>query len=350
MSEWRSAIVHPSASIRDAMRHIERSELQIALVVDEDGILRGVATDGDIRRGLLDRLTLEDSIDRVMNTAPLVVGTGEDPQAVVDLMVDQDIHHVPVVDGDGRLVGLERIAEALRPRERPNPVMLMAGGLGTRLRPLTNTRPKPLIEVGDRPILQTILESFALQGFSDFYLFVNYKSDMIRRHFGDGSRWGVSIQYIEEVKRLGTAGPLGLLSSRPQHPMIVMNGDLLTTLNFARFLDYHTEQEVIATMGVREYNMQVPYGVIEVNGQRIANITEKPTERYFVNAGMYVLDPQALDYIPDDQFYDMPTLYEQLIAESHPVTAFPIQEYWRDIGRPEDLETAQREYETVFVS
>ena len=350
MHDWKEATVPPSATIREAMQRIESSELQIALVVDADGVLVGIATDGDIRRGLLNQVSLDDSIQTVMNTDPLVVGTGDDAQSVIDLMVERQHQQVPVVDPVGRLVGLEKIDQVIRPQKRPNPVMLMAGGLGTRLRPLTDSCPKPLIEVGDRPILQTILESFVMQGFVDFYFSVNYRSDMIREHFGDGSKWNVSIQYIEETKRLGTAGPLGLLPSRPADPLIVMNGDLLTKLNFARFLDYHVDQDMMATMGVREYSMQVPYGVIEVNGQRIANIKEKPTECYFVNAGVYVLNPDALDYIPRDEFYDMPTLYERLIAEDHPVTAFPIQEYWRDIGRPEDLETAKQEYHNVFVS
>jgi len=350
MQSWKEATVSPSATIREAMLRIESSELQIALVVDAEGVLVGVATDGDIRRGLLAQATLDDSIQTVMNTKPLVVGTGEDAHSVIDLMVERRLQHVPVVDLNGGLVGLEKIDQAIRPDQRPNTVLLMAGGLGTRLRPLTESCPKPLIEVGDRPILQTILESFAVQGFVDFYISVNYRSDMIRHHFGDGSKWNVSIQYLEETERLGTAGPLGLLPSRPTEPIIVMNGDLLTKLNFARFLDYHIEQGVMATMGVREYNMQVPYGVIEVNGQRIAKIKEKPTERYFVNAGIYALDPKALDYVPHNASYDMPTLYEQLIAEDHPVTAFPIQEYWRDIGRPEDLETAKQEYHSVFVS
>jgi dTDP-glucose pyrophosphorylase len=350
MPDWKRATIPPSASIREAMKRIESSELQIALVVDKENGLLGIATDGDIRRGILGHASLEDPIQTIMNSDPVVVKISDAAQSVVDLMVERRLHHVPVVDHDGRLVGLEKIDQAVRPDKRPNPVLLMAGGLGTRLRPLTDACPKPLIEVGDRPILQTILESFVMQGFVDFYFSVNYRSDMIRNHFGDGSKWDVSIQYIEETKRLGTAGPLGLLPSRPTDPMIVMNGDLLTKLNFARFLDYHIEQDVMATMGVREYNMQVPYGVIEVNGQRIANIKEKPTERYFVNAGVYALDPNALDYIPCNEFYDMPTLYERLIAEDHPVTAFPIQEYWRDIGRPEDLETAKQEYHNVFVS
>jgi NDP-sugar pyrophosphorylase family protein len=226
----------------------------------------------------------------------------------------------------------------------------MAGGLGTRLRPLTEECPKPLIKVGGQPILQTVLEGFRAQGFHKFYISVNYKSEMIEQYFGDGRRWDASIEYLREEKRLGTAGPLSLLPETPESAVLVANGDLLTNLNFARLLSYHTEHRAMATMGVRQYSLQVPYGVIEIDGQCISHIQEKPTEKYFVNAGIYALEPDAVAQIPGKTFYDMPELFEDLIAAGEEVTAFPIQEYWQDIGQPDDLHRAQTDYQTVFAS
>jgi len=282
------------------MMSIENGEFQIALVVDSNDRLLGVATDGDLRRSIIQGASLTDPVAPVVNTSPVVAYASEPEESLRNRMVDRQVQQIPIVSDDGRVIGIEVLSELMKPDRRPNPVVLMAGGLGTRLHPLTEDRPKPLIEVGGRPILQTVLEGFRRQGFHKFYLSVNYMSWMIEDYFGDGSKWGVSIEYLREDKRLGTAGPLSLLPDSPQHPVLIANGDLLTNLNFTRLLDYHKEQRAKATMGVREYNMQVPYGVIEINGLKISNIQEKPTERYFVNAGLYVLEPDVLEYIPSN--------------------------------------------------
>ena len=224
----------------------------------------------------------------------------------------------------------------------------MAGGLGTRLRPLTQDTPKPLLKVGDKPILQTIIESFAKYGFEDIVISVNYKSHMIKDYFGDGSQFGVKISYIDEDKRLGTAGALSLLNDKPKEPFFVMNGDLLTNVNFEKFLDFHTFENSIASMAIREHEFQIPYGVIQTNGAKITDIKEKPIQKFFVNSGIYILSPQTLDYIPKDEFFDMPTLFNKLIEDNKNVLSFPIHEYWLDIGRMEELQKAQSEYFGVF--
>jgi dTDP-glucose pyrophosphorylase len=350
MVDWERATISPTATIRETMHSIERGELQIALMVDAKRHLLGVATDGDLRRSILNGADLDESVAPHVNPNPITASTGDGPESISALMARHEIHQIPVVDSKGRLVGVEVIGNLLAPEKRPNPVVLMAGGLGTRLRPLTNDCPKPLIEVGGQPILQTVLEGFRAQGFHRFYISVNYKSEMIEQHFGDGRRWNVSIEYLREKQRLGTAGALSLLPESPTAPVLVANGDLLTNLNFAQLLTYHTEHRAMATMGIRQYSLEVPYGVIQIDGQWISQIHEKPTEKYFVNAGIYVLEPAAVARIPENTFYDMPELFERLIDVEEKVTAFPIQEYWQDIGQPDDLDRAQTDYETIFAS
>ena len=260
------------------------------------------------------------------------------------LMRRKGIHHLPLVDEIGLVVGLATSDELTGAAERPNWVVLMAGGLGTRLQPLTDECPKPLLAVGGKPILETILESFAEQGFKRIFLSVNYKAEMIRNHFGAGGRWGVQVEYLHEGPRLGTAGALSLLPERPTVPIVVMNGDLLTRPNFDNFLQFHIAQGATATMAVREYDFQVPYGVVQLDGTRIEAIEEKPVQKFFVNAGIYALSPEALDHLPAETFFDMPTLFEHLIVTGKTTAAYPLREYWLDIGRLDEFERAQREW------
>ncbi len=346
--DWKQISVRPDQTIRETLEVIDEGAVQIAIVVNEHDQLEGVATDGDIRRGILDDLDLDAPVASIMNEDPITARPQEDRQSLIDTMRARRIHQVPLVDHQGQVVGIEVLDDLLEPEARPNPVVLMAGGLGTRLRPLTEDCPKPLLEVGDKPILETILEGFIAHGFHRFYLSVNYKAGMIEDYFGDGSDWGVDISYVHEEKRLGTAGPLSLLPERPEETMIVMNGDLLTKLNFAYLLDFHRKHDVAATMCVREHETQVPYGVIETDDQYMEGIVEKPTERYFVNAGIYVLEPETLDYVPENEFYDMPDLFERLIDEGKEATVFPVREYWQDVGRKEDFENANGDYNEVF--
>jgi NDP-sugar pyrophosphorylase family protein len=224
----------------------------------------------------------------------------------------------------------------------------MVGGLGSRLRPLTETTPKPMLKVGNKPILETIINNFRQYGFKDIILSVNYKADIVKEHFGNGSEFGVNIEYIHEDKRLGTAGALSLMRGKFNEPFFVMNGDLLTNVNFEHFLNFHHENSSIATMAVREYEYQVPFGVVSQEEGKITSIVEKPKQRYYVNAGIYILNPEILDIIPHNVFYDMPTLFDNLIKEARTPISFPVHEYWLDIGQVNQLQQARDEYYDIF--
>ncbi|WP_263810683.1 nucleotidyltransferase family protein [Salinibacter pepae] len=346
--DWTQIAIRPDQTIREALAVIDEGGIQVALVVNEQEQLQGVATDGDIRRGILDEIDLDAPVRTVMNEDPVTARPQEDWQSLIDRMRARRVHQIPVVDDDGRMARIEVLDDLLDPDARSNPIVLMAGGLGTRLRPLTEDCPKPLLEVGEQPILETILEGFIAHGFHRFYISVNYMSGMIEDYFGDGSDWDVDITYLHEQKRLGTAGPLSLLPERPEETVIVMNGDLLTKLNFAHLLNFHHEHESTATMCVREHETQVPYGVIETEEQFMTGLEEKPTERYFVNAGIYALEPETLNLIPDGEFFDMTELFEQLVEQKQSVTVFPVREYWQDVGQKEDFRRVNGEYEEVF--
>ena len=337
-----------TATVKDALTVMDKSALQIVFVVNEENRLLGAVTDGDVRRSLLRGEVLSAPVERIMNVHPVVALQGTGRATLLRLMRSNVIRQIPLVDAENHLVGLAQMEELLYPSKRDNIVVLMAGGLGKRLRPLTDTTPKPLLKVGTKPILETILESFLDAGFHRFYFAVNYKSQMIEDYFGDGSRFGAEIDYLHEKKRMGTAGALYFLPELPKEPIIVMNGDLLTKVDFGEFLDYHIGQGSVATMAVREYNYQVPYGVIDFDGERIKAIKEKPSHSFFVNAGIYVLSPEAVAHVAKEEFFDMPQLFEALISEGKKTTIFPVYEYWLDIGRMDDFYRAQEEYGGLF--
>jgi dTDP-glucose pyrophosphorylase len=346
--KWQEVAVSPNQSVEEAMEVIDNGGAQIALVVDALDFLQGVVTDGDIRRSILAGHPLDDPVHQVMTPSPVTARPNEDRQKLLSTMQARHIQQVPVVDAVGKVVGLEVLQDLLNPTHLPNPVVIMAGGLGSRLRPLTENCPKPLLEIGGQPILETIIENLSSYGFHRFYFSVNYRSEMIEEYFGDGSAWGVTIEYLREDERLGTAGPLSLLPKTPAVPFIVMNGDLLTTINFQHLLNFHIEQQAAATMCVREHSIQVPYGVVEVEDSTITRIREKPTERYFVNAGVYVFAPETLALVPNDQYFDMPELFTTIMKSQGRTAAFPIREYWQDVGQKKDFYRANGEYEKFF--
>lgn len=337
--------VHQAAKILDAARILESNAQKICFVTNTDSILLGTITDGDIRRGLLNDIPFDAHVSEIMNASPRTAVDGDDRDALRTKMLDHGIMHIPVVDADNRLSDLITHDELMRdgtPNE--NWVVLMAGGLGERLLPLTKDTPKPLLQIGDKPLLQSILESFIEQNFQNFFIAVNFKASSIKDHFGDGSTWGVNIRYLEEEQRMGTAGALTLLPSAPTEPVIVMNGDLVTRASFQDLLDFHTEQKSRATMCVREYDFQVPFGVISIEDNRITAIDEKPLHRFFVNAGIYVLEPDIIATIPAGQHRDMTQVFEQVMTENNQTAVFPIHEYWLDIGRIDDLERAKSDF------
>jgi len=338
----------PKATIKDALKIIDSGAIKLALVVDENDKLLGTITDGDIRRAILKGKDLNDIIEDVYFKNPLTVSIDESKENIINLCISKKIYQIPVVDKEGRVVKIMLLDELLKPKTYPNKVILMVGGLGTRLRPLTEKTPKPMLNVGGKPILQTIVEKFASYGFKNIIMCVNYKSHIIQDYFGDGSRFGVNIEYVLENKRMGTAGALSLLKEKPKEPFFVMNGDILTNVNFENMLEYHIQNKAIATMAVREYDFQVPFGVVKMENNEIKKIEEKPLYKFFVSAGIYLLNPECIDYIPKDEFYDMPTLFEKLIENNKKTISFPLREYWLDIGRIEEYEKAQIEYKKVF--
>jgi dTDP-glucose pyrophosphorylase len=348
MKSFENIRLAVDSTIKDALKIIDSGAMKIALVLDGENKLLGTVSDGDIRRGLLNGLTLDDGIESIIFRNPTVCSVNDTKEDILRIAVEKKIYQIPIVDSAGMLIGIDVVNDLLSPTEYTNKVILMVGGLGSRLRPLTNELPKPLLEVGNKPILETIIANFAKYGFKNIILSVNYKSQMIENYFGDGSKFGVSIEYVHEDKRMGTAGALSLMRNELEAPFFVMNGDLLTNVNFAHMLEYHLNNHAVATMGVREYDFQVPYGVVNIDDHHITSIEEKPIHTFFVSGGMYILDTAVLSYIPDNIFYDMPTLFEKLIANKQKAISFPIREYWLDIGRMSDFEQANDEYHKVF--
>lgn len=348
MTNWGELLVFPSASIIETMKNIDKTAAQIALVVNENNQLLGTVTDGDIRRGILKGISLEDQVVKVMNPNPIIIQQGTSKQIVKKLFREKKLRQLPILNEKKQVVDVIFANDIFDTTTFDNWVVLMAGGLGTRLRPLTENIPKPMLKVGTKPILQTILENFIEYGFQKYYLSVNYKREIIKEYFGNGDEWGVNIQYLDEDRRLGTAGALSLFSEKPDKPVIVMNGDILTKVNFRQLLHFHEENHSVATMCVREYQHQVPYGVVRIDGSALCSIEEKPIERYFVNAGIYVLNPETLDFIPKNEYFDMPSLFEVLIKQQKKTSVFPIREYWLDIGKMPDFEKANLEFAEVF--
>jgi len=347
VNDWKPIAVPSTASMKTVLGVIDEGRMQIALVVDDGCHLRGTVTDGDIRRALLRGEGLDTAVDKIMNDTPVTGLVSEDAHLWQRTMQRYSLSHLPLLDAEGCLVGLTRYLTPQEP-QRDNAVVLMVGGLGSRLGPLTQARPKPLLEVGAKPILETIVENFAGYGFHRLYLCINYKGEMIREHFGDGSRWGVQIEYVEEKTRLGTAGALGLLPERPDAPFFVMNGDLLTQVDFVRLLRFHQKQNAAATLCVREYAHQIPYGVVDLDGHTVTGMLEKPSHRVYVNAGIYMLNPEALDLIPHTGYLDMPDLINRMLSQQMPISSFPIHEYWIDIGQMQEFQQAHEDYEKKF--
>ncbi|MEK5184098.1 nucleotidyltransferase family protein [Solibacillus sp. FSL W7-1324] len=346
MIKWENIVVHTKQTLFETMKIIDETSLQFAVVVDEDNHLLGTVTDGDIRRGILRGEGLEVPINMIMNPNPFIAKNGLKMNTYKQLMKSKNLKQLPIVNDQNQIVDILFIDHLETPSNK-NQVILMLGGLGKRLRPLTNDIPKPMLKVGNKPIVESIIEGFKQYGYTNFIFSVNYKKEVIQDYFQNGEIMGISIDYIEEKKRMGTAGALSLLENRPTEPFFVMNGDLLTQVNFDQLMQFHQEQNAVATMCVREYEYQVPYGVIKTDGVELISIKEKPIHRSFVNAGIYVLSPEVFDYIPIDTFYDMPSLFEALINQGKKTSVFPIHEYWLDIGRVDDFNRANEQYKEL---
>jgi len=335
--------LRPGATIRNAMVAIQEGSIEIALMVDRENHMIGTVTDGDIRRALLADAHLDDTVEPFVQQDFTSVGPDAGRAEVLDLMRARVLRHIPVVDEEGLLVGLHLLRELVGGKERGNWAIIMAGGRGTRLRPITDTIPKPMVPVAGRPILERIVLHLVGFGFRKVFISLHYRGEMIEQHFGDGSAFGCEIQYLKEVAPLGTGGALSLLPSVPKKPVLVMNGDLLTEADLGAMLDFHERNKAVVTVGLREYTHTIPYGVASVKDQRLTGLEEKPTESWWANSGLYVLEPEIIERIPHETMFHLTEAVEDCLKRDEAVGAFQIKEDWMDIGRRIDLRKARGE-------
>lgn len=346
--DWKNILLSPSDSLRDALSIINEEALRVVLVIDDKGKLSGVLTDGDIRRAILADVGLDVAVAEIMNRNPVISPINCSRSEVLAEMKKRSILSIPVVDDSGHLVGLETWESASAHRRYDNPVFIMAGGFGTRLRPLTDTCPKPMLKIGGKPMLEILIERFAKTGFRNLYISTHYLPAVIMEYFGDGQRWGVNIEYVHEATPLGTGGALGLLPDNiPDLPLIMINGDILTSLDFERLMLFHNAHSPAATMCVRQYEYQVPYGVINHDGKKVVGMIEKPIHHCFVNAGIYMLSQRIVKSVRKGKSIDIPTLLDASISNNSDVLMLPVHEYWLDIGRMDDYHRAQADIHTL---
>lgn len=348
MNEWKKVLISPNTKIQEAIEIIDINSLQIAIVVDQNNKLLGTVTDGDIRRGILKGIPLNYSVEKIMNTSPITIPEIKDKINIINILKINKLRHLPVVDDSGCIIGIERLDDLFQFSKNENWVVIMAGGLGKRLSPLTDDCPKPMLRIGDKPVLETILNQFIKQGFYKFCISVNYKAEQIKNYFGDGSKWGVEIHYILEESIMGTAGSLSLFSQKTDKPIIIINGDILTKLSFEQLISFHSNHQAKATVAVTTYDFQVPYGVVKVNKNHLIGFEEKPIYASFINAGVYILNPEVLNNIPKNSYFDMNHLLEIMLGNDEQICIFPIREYWIDIGGIEDFKQANLDFYDVF--
>ena len=348
MTDWKETLLKTNHKLVDAIKALEgigeRNLYGIVLVVDSSNKLKGTITDGDIRRALIEHGDMSVSLNKVMLKNPVTATLDESEDVIRKRIINNDSLPLPILSDKGEVVDIKAIDDVKKPRldKRSNPVVLMAGGFGKRLRPQTYTTPKPLLKVGEKTILENILDRFIVSGFHEFYISTHYKAKMIKEHFGNGEKWGVSIKYLFEKQPMGTAGGISLLkNNRFEEPIIVSNGDLITGINFSSLLDFHEKEDVIATMSIRPYKHKVPFGVVKIKEGFLNQVVEKPEQKFFVNAGIYVLEPSIIQYIEPNKYLDMTDLLESRISNGDKVNIFPIHEYWIDIGEKEQFNQAK---------
>lgn len=348
MNNWKDTIVSPSANIREVLRALDKGALKIALVCDKAGRLIGVVSDGDIRRGLLTDLHMDDPISGVTNTNPRIGQNGMTRNEIKEILKSEDIYALPIVDDEKRIAELHTLTSISERPELENPVFIMAGGFGTRLKPLTDNCPKPMLPIGDKPILQHTIERMKQQGFRNFFISTHYLPEQIKDHFGDGSSLDVNISYVHEEKPLGTGGALGLLPADiSEKPLVMLNGDILTDLDFGDILESHLRTGADATMCLREQETSLAYGVVEVAEGNVTGMVEKPTYRHLINTGMYVLSNSCVKSVEKGGRIDLPTLLEQRINEGRMINAYTFYGKWVDIGQMSDYLRAQSAYQTL---
>jgi dTDP-glucose pyrophosphorylase len=339
--------IPPKATLRQAMQAIDLGACEIAMVVDEQGRLLGTLTDGDIRRGILSGADLEQAARNYMKEDFKSVSTLAGRAEVLDLMRASGLKQIPILDDEKKLTGLHLLGEIIGSVQRPNWAVIMAGGRGQRLRPLTDKTPKPMVRVAGRPVLERIILHLVGFGIRKIFLSVNYKSEVIESHFRDGKDLGCQIEYLRESKPMGTGGSLSLLAEQPRDPLLVLNGDLLTQFDVERMLAFHRDGGFAATLGVYEYVHKVPFGVVSLEGSRVTGLQEKPTQLWTANAGIYVLQPEVLDLVPRQTHYPITDLIADCLERGQIVGGFIITGDWMDVGWPDELARAQgREQDT----
>lgn len=348
MKSWEQTLLGPDEALEVALNSIDASGRGICLVVDGERRLLGTLSDGDVRRAIIAGATLRTPCRAVMNARPTGIAAGATRRAILTELRDRQLRHLPILK-DGVVVGLAMPSDFLSAPDHPNRVVIMAGGKGERLAPLTLDTPKPMLKVGPRPVLETIVRTFAEQGFRRFHLSINYRADQIEGHFGDGSDLGLEIDYLRETRPLGTCGALSLMPRPVGGPFILANGDVLMHIDYYGLIEAHEASGADLTVVVREHRIQVPFGVVESGGDVVIGITEKPTFAYPVNAGLYVLSESALDLIPTDRPMDMPDLLTRMLGEGLRVRSQRDDGYWIDIGRMSDYDRANAEFGEAFL-
>lgn len=349
MKNIEELFISPETKISEALSRLDETSVGIVLVTDTKRRLLGTLVDGDIRRGLLRNVGLEEPVSRVMNKNPIVFNVRAAREEMLRLMKKREIRHLPLLNDQGEVVRIEWLDDLFRNTiHDETTVVIMCGGLGTRLRPLTRKRPKSLLPIGKNPLLESMIQDLAHYGLKKIVLSLNYKAKTIQRYFRDGKKLGVAIEYVQERKRLGTAGSLRLLENPGRTPLLVMNGDLLTKVDYRLLLHFHRKEEFELTVGIKSSDFQVPYGIVRMHGKEILAIEEKPVHRFFVNAGIYVLNPEIVDLIPANQYFDMTELIQKAIDHNAKVGGFPLHEYWLDIGSKKDYEKANNETTKIF--
>lgn len=343
--DCQNLIININSSIRDSITAIEKGGFKIALVVDKRNNLVGTICDGDIRRGILRKLDIESPITEIIEINCITATNSLPKKEIYSLMKKNQISQIPILDNNGKLLGLE-ISNDLSPynTNKYSCALLMAGGKGKRLRPLTYNCPKPLLEIEGKPILEIIIEQCIDSGIRKFFISVCYLADQIIDYFGDGSKWNIEINYLEEQKPLGTAGALSLLPKNLKEPILLINGDVLTKVNFQDLLNYHQQNSGNITICTREHILQSPYGVIKVEGINYKSMIEKPSFKHLINAGIYCLDSEILYSIQENEFLDMPNLISSSKTLNKKIIVYPLHEYWIDIGKPEFLNKANYDW------
>lgn len=340
---WSDTVLSQDCVISDAIKCLDKTGLKIVMIVDANNRLIGTISDGDIRRGMLKGYSLETPIQNILHKDALVVPPSVNKGLVKELMDANLIMQIPIVNKSGNILGLHTWDDVNEKQIITNKMIIMAGGKGTRMEHHTERCPKPMLKVSDKPMLQHIIERAKKDGFNEFILSINYLGHMIEEYFKDGSQLGVSIEYIKEDNPLGTAGSLSLLNKIPNEPFIVTNGDVISEISYGQLLRFHYENKSMATMAVKQHEIQNPYGVVETQGYEILSFEEKPIIRSYINAGVYCLSPKTLSILKTAEYCDMPAFFDEIKKQNNRAIVYPMHELWSDVGRPNDLKKINKD-------